>query len=285
MIYVLISVICSVTVSVILKLAKKQGIQHLHLIVWNYPIAALATVLFLKPEAAAIPLSVLPWGLYLSLALLLPTIFLCIAYAIQYSGIVKTEIAQRLSLFIPLLAAFFIFHEAIGINKLVGIAIGIAAILCSIGWKKTGVIAKKGTWSYAVAVFLGMGVIDILFKKVALYRDVSYTYSMLLVFILAMIVAFGFLVYRVVVKKERIQYRAVIWGILLGLFNFGNILFYMKAHQALSSSPSIVFTGMNIGVILLGAVVGVGFFAERLTMLNRIGLVLAVISVLIIAYL
>lgn len=285
MLYVLISVICSVTVSVIIKLAKQGGIQHLHLIVWNYPVAALATLLFLKPGTAAIPLNGLPWELYLSLAVLLPTIFLCIAYAIQYSGIVKTEIAQRLSLFIPLLAAFFIFHEMIGVSKLAGIAVGIAAIFCSIGWKKSGTTKGKGKWGYAVAVFFGMGIIDILFKKVALYREVPYAHSMLLVFILAIVVSFLLLTYRIAMKKERVQFKSVIWGILLGLFNFGNILFYMKAHQALSSSPSVVFTGMNIGVILLGAIVGVGFFGERLTQLNKIGLVLAVISVLIIAYL
>lgn len=285
MLYVLISVICSVTVSVVIKLAKQRGIQHLHLIVWNYPVAALATLFFLKPKMVTVPLSTLPWGLYMSLAVLLPMVFLCIAYAIQYSGIVKTEIAQRLSLFIPVSAAFFIFHEAIGVSKLVGIAVGTVAILCSIGWKKGGIAKGNGTWGYALAVFFGMGIIDVLFKKVALYREVPYAYSMLLVFILAIVVSLLLLTYRVSVTKERIQFKSVIWGILLGLFNFGNILFYMKAHQALSNSPSVVFTGMNIGVILLGAIVGVGFFGERLTRLNKMGLALAVISVLIIAYL
>lgn len=285
MLYVLISVICSVTVSVVIKLAKQRGIQHLHLIVWNYPVAALATLFFLKPKMVTVPLSTLPWGLYMSLAVLLPMVFLCIAYAIQYSGIVKTEIAQRLSLFIPVSAAFFIFHEAIGVSKLVGIAVGTVAILCSIGWKKGGIAKENGTWGYALAVFFGMGIIDVLFKKVALYREVPYAYSMLLVFILAIVVSLLLLTYRVSVTKERIQFKSVIWGILLGLFNFGNILFYMKAHQELSNSPSVVFTGMNIGVILLGAIVGVGFFGERLTRLNKMGLALAVISVLIIAYL
>src|SRR5690606_26137527 len=183
MLYVLISVICSVTVSVVIKLAKQRGIQHLHLIVWNYPVAALATLFFLKPKMVTVPLSTLPWGLYMSLAVLLPMVFLCIAYAIQYSGIVKTEIAQRLSLFIPVSAAFFIFHEAIGVSKLVGIAVGTVAILCSIGWKKGGIAKENGTWGYALAVFFGMGIIDVLFKKVALYREVPYAYSMLLVFI------------------------------------------------------------------------------------------------------
>lgn len=284
MVYVFLSVVCSVLVSVVIKLAKQRGIQHLHLIVWNYPIAVLATLFVLKPQMPAVPFSMFPWSLYLPLGLLLPTIFLCIAYAIQYSGIVKTEIAQRMSLFIPLGAAFFIFDETIGVMKLVGIALGLAALLCSIGWNKRGSTHTGVSW-YALAVFLGMGIIDVLFKKVALYKEVSYTAAMLIVFILAMIVAFTLLLFRVVVKKERIQFKAVFWGILVGLFNFGNILFYMKAHQALSNSPSVVFTGMNIGVILLGSLVGVGFFAERLTFLNKIGLVLAVVAVLIIAYL
>lgn len=285
MLYVLISVICSVTVSVIIKLAKRQKVQYLHLIVWNYPVAALATLLFLKPGAATVSWQALPWSVYLSLAVLLPTIFLCLAYAIQYSGIVKTEIAQRLSLFIPLLAAFFIFHETIGAWKLTGIAVGLVAILCSIGWRKGGGTKQNGTWSYALGVFFGMGIIDILFKKMALYREVPYAYSMLIVFILATVVSFILLAYRISARKEGVQFKSIIWGILLGLFNFGNILFYMKAHQALSDSPSVVFTGMNIGVILLGVIVGIGFFGERLTRLNRVGLVLAVVSVLIIAYL
>src|SRR5690606_36719492 len=136
MLYELISVISSVTVSVVIKLAKQRSIQHLHLIVWNYPVAALATLFFLKPKMVTVPLSTLPWGLYMSLAVILPMELLCIAYAIQYSGIVKTEMAQRLSLFISVSVAFFIFHEAIGASKLVAIALATVAILCSIGWKK-----------------------------------------------------------------------------------------------------------------------------------------------------
>lgn len=283
--YVLISVICSVTVSVIIKLAKQRGIKHLHLIVWNYPVAALLTWQFLSPQLPSSDWFHLPWANYGALAILLPAIFLCIAFAIQYSGIVRTEIAQRLSLFIPLLAAYFLFHEKMATPKLIGIAVGLVAILFSISWQKGGAKDTNGKWVYALAVFVGMGIIDILFKQVALYQHVSYAFSMLVIFVLAMLVAFLFLVYDLRIKKRRLKTASVFWGILLGLFNFGNILFYMKAHRALSESPSLVFTGMNIGVILLGACIGIIFFSERLQLINKIGLVLAVISVLIIAYL
>jgi drug/metabolite transporter (DMT)-like permease len=130
-----------------------------------------------------------------------------------------------------------------------------------------------------------MGVIDILFKQIALFKDVSYAFSMLVVFLLAMVVSFLFLAYDLIANRTRLKIHSIVWGILLGMFNFGNILFYMKAHRALSESPSVVFTGMNIGVILLGAVVGTIAFGERLSVMSRVGLVLAVISVLIIAYL
>jgi hypothetical protein len=42
-------------------------------------------------------------------------------------------------------------------------------------------------------------------------------------------------------------------GGLVGAFNFGNILFYLKAHQAFADNPSTVFAAMNMGVIILGS--------------------------------
>jgi hypothetical protein len=33
---------------------------------------------------------------------------------------------------------------------------------------------------------------------------------------------------------------------LVGAFNFGNILFYLKAHQAFADNPSTVFAAMNM---------------------------------------
>jgi drug/metabolite transporter (DMT)-like permease len=59
----------------------------------------------------------------------------------------------------------------------------------------------------------------------------------------------------------------------------------MKAHRALPDSPSLVFTGMNIGVIAVGALVGVFLFKEKLSKYNKIGVLLAIISVLLIAFL
>lgn len=287
MFYVFFSVICSVTVSVILKMARQYQVDTTQMIVWNYPLAALLTLFLLDPSFAGFSVAQLPWIVYIGLAILLPGIFVAISSSIRYTGIVRTEVAQRLSLIIPLVAAFWLFNETPQVGKLLGVAIGLGAILCSIGWHKGR--NQYGTnhkmWSFPLIVFLGMGVIDILFKTIAQHTGVPYTTSMFFVFVLAMLVAITYLVYVVFSRKKMFSVHAIFWGIALGLFNFGNILFYMKAHRAMPENPSIVFTGMNIGVILLGAVVGTAFFDEKLTKLNKIGLGLAVLAVLIIAFL
>ena len=73
-------------------------------------------------------------------------------------------------------------------------------------------------------------------------------------------------------------------GWILGVANFGNILFYLKAHQALAGKPSTVFSAMNIGVVTLGAIVGLLIFKEKLSALNKLGIVLAIVAIVIIAY-
>ncbi len=286
MVYVLLSVICSVTVSVILKLARRYAVDTSQIIVWNYPATVLCTLFFLRPDWQFDEMSMAPFALYLALAVLLPSIFFALGASIRYAGIVRTEVAQRLSLFIALIAAFWLFNETPQVGKLIGIAIGIAGILCSIGWHKgrNQYGLNHRMWLYPLLVFFGYGIIDVLFKQVAQHTGVPYTTSMLAVFCLAMLVGFAYLVYHISVAKKRFSVLAVFWGLVLGGFNFANILFYMRAHRALPENPSIVFTGMNVGVITLGTLIGIFLFSEKLSFINKIGILLAVVSVFIIAY-
>lgn len=283
MLFVLISVICSVTVSVIIKLARRYSINVTQMIAWNYPVAVLLNYLFFKPKIEIQAINNENWKIYLFLGLLLPSIFLAIAASIRYTGIVRTEIAQRISILIPLIAAFLIFHENPTTQSIIGIAIGIVAVLCSFNWKGDN---KKEAgyryWLYPLIIFFGMGLIDVLFKQVA-QLETAYTTSIFFIFLIALSVSFLYIFGRVISKKERLSLGSAIWGISLGLFNFGNILFYMKAHRAIPDNPSVVFTAMNIGVIALGALIGILVFREKLSMLNKIAILLAVLSILIIA--
>lgn len=83
------------------------------------------------------------------------------------------------------------------------------------------------------------------------------------------------------VNKTQWQGKTVASGLILGALNMGNIYAYIKAHQMLSDSLSVVFTGMNVGVIAVATVVGVFVFKEKLNKINRLGIGLAIVCVLV----
>jgi drug/metabolite transporter (DMT)-like permease len=286
MLYVFLSVCCSVIVSILLKLARRYSIDIAQAITWNYSMAILLTWFFFRPQVQLDSLKQAPFGVYLAVGILLPVIFMIMASSVRVAGIVRTDVAQRLSLIIPLLAAFLLFNEEFNTLKIIGLIVGFAAIICAIPWQKQTANRKilSNAWVYLLVVFFGFGAIDILFKKVALFKDVPYTTSLFVIYILAFVIAFIGLIFRVVNKQTRMVWPHIMFGLILGVANFGNILFYLKAHRALSVSPSAVFSAMNIGVITLGTVVGLFVFNERLSLLNKIGIGLAVIAIIIITY-
>ena len=283
MIYIFFSICCSVFVSVLLKLAKRYKIDTTQAIAWNYSIAALLTWIFFRPQIPSI--NAMPLQTYVVLGILLPSLFVILALSVRYTGIVRTDIAQRLSLFIPVLAAFFIFKEANTTIKNIGISVAFAAIICSVPWQKqdnSKTFSSK--WIYPLLVFIGMGIIDVLFKDLSKISTIPFTTSLLIIFILAFALSISVLLYLFLFKKSRFAFINLICGWILGIGNFGNIFFYMKAHQALSKQPSLVFSAMNIGVIILGSLVGLFIFKEKLSRLNYIGIVLALISIVIFSF-
>jgi drug/metabolite transporter (DMT)-like permease len=212
---------------------------------------------------------------------LLPVLFLVIATSIKLAGIVRTDVAQRLSLFIPVISAFTLFSEKADTIKIVAISVGFIALICLVPWKQKRAVRRKSSysWFYLVIIFIGMGVIDVLLKQVA--KTSNLPSSLFVVFILAFAVSFIGLMYQVSTKKMRFSWPHIPIGWILGIANFGNILFFIKAHQSLASRPSYVFSSMDIGVIIAGAVVGLVIFREKLSLLNFIGILLGVLAIVI----
>jgi drug/metabolite transporter (DMT)-like permease len=283
MFYVFLSICCSVVVSVLLKLAKRYHIDVFQAITWNYSMAILLTWIFFKPQLSN--LAGAPIYNYLALGILFPLLFVIMASSVRLAGIVRTDVAQRLSLFIPIMASFFLFNEAKDLVKIIGIVLAFVAIICSIPWQKSASNrANKGSWFYLLIVFLGFGVIDVLLKQITKVDKIPFTTAIFVVFILAFALSMIALIYQVITKKTRFSWPHIFIGWILGVANFGNILFYLKAHQALSNSPSVVFSAMNIGVIVVGAFIGMFIFKEKLSLLNKIGIVVALLAIIVISF-
>lgn len=280
MLFLILSIICSVIVGVIFKITRKYNTNPIQIVAFNYVFALILCYVTFIPDISQVHTTA-PWNIYIAIGILLPVVFLFLIASIKHMGIVKTDAAQRLSLFIPILAAWFIFKEDFNTYKLIGLLIGFVALLFILR-KNTGNDQNK--WIYPTVVLLGFGVIDILFKQVALYTALPYTTSLFVIFDIALAVSLLVVIYYSVIKKVKLELKNILFGGLVGLFNFGNILFYLKAHKAFSENPSTVFAGMNLGVIVLGSLIGLLFFKEKLSKINFVGIFLALIAIIFIVF-
>lgn len=276
MMYLTIAVLCSVVVSVLLKILRQKKMDIRQTIVAGYPVAFLLTWFLLKPDVGAIHALDNAWGIIIALGILLPAIFIILGRAIESVGMVATDASQRLSLIIPIVAAFLLFGEVLTGTRILGLALGFLALgaLVYRPEHQTMTTQAKQTPLWLFGVWAGYGIIDILFKQVA-KQGAAFPLTLFVSFGLAGTLLFIYLL----ISQVRWQKDALIAGLLLGALNMGNIYAYVRAHQMLHDSPSIVFTGMNVGVIAVATLIGVGVFKERLNRINILGLLLAVCCV------
>ncbi|MGE8226548.1 MAG: EamA family transporter [Stenotrophomonas sp.] len=280
--FLVLSVICSVLVSVLLKLAPRRGVDIAQAVTWNYLAASVLSLLLLKPSLQSLQSGHTPWLALLGLAVALPGIFLVLARAVREAGIVRSDVAQRLSLLLSLAAAFLLFGEQANGWKLAGLGLGLLAIVGVTARDGGSTERSRSSWSWLLGVWAGFALIDILLKQVAAAGTPS-TAALLVSFGIAFVLMLVWQLQRHVSGKSRLTLGNLGFGLLLGLLNFGNILFYVRAHQALPHSPATIFAGMNIGVVCLGALVGVLVFGEKTSVWNRLGLALAVVAIALIA--
>ena len=298
MMYLTIAVLCSVAVSVLLKVLRQKNIDIRQTIVAGYPVAFLLTWVLLKPDVGSIGTLGNAWGIIIALGILLPTVFVILGRAIEAVGMVATDAAQRLSLIIPIIAAFMLFGEVLTGTRTLGLGLGFLALAALVYRPQHAMItqdsrtiqnngitqnngiktAATSTHNHALrtplwlfGVWAGYGIIDILFKQVA-KQGAAFPLTLFVSFGMAGLLLFIYLL----ITRVRWQGNALLAGLLLGALNMGNIYAYVRAHQVLSESPSIVFTGMNVGVIAVATIIGVGVFKEQLNRINMLGILLAV---------
>lgn len=312
------SVAASVAVSVLLKVSRRHAIEVDQAIAVNYPVAALLCLALLRPEPAQVLAPGAPWWVLVMLGVLLPGIFLAMAGAVRHAGIVVSDAAQRLSLLIPLAAAFLVFGETASTAKLAGMAVALGALACLV-WPSRGktpaappvrnepapspfgadagasairpALDDSGAGTAAIrpvrgssnaattlalllCVWAGYGTIDVLFKQMA-RSAVDFSSSLFAAFVLAGLAMGTWLA----VRRTRWRARSMAAGALLGVLNFGNIYFYLRAHQQYPDNPTLVFAAMNVGVIGLGTLVGAWVFKESLPPGKVAGLLLAVAAI------
>ncbi|MFC6276271.1 DMT family transporter [Psittacicella hinzii] len=292
MLYLLFSVCASVTVSILLKLVRNTNISLPQIIFWNYPVAALLA--YFIAGSGQIDFQVYlannSWILLALLGILFPSVFIFMGKAAQNVGIVKADIAQRLSLIFGVSAAFLLFNDVFTPVKGAAIVISFLAIFClmdkgkahsyrglSLDLHRQQYAQSRYTWLWILLVWVGYGVIDILLKYMAVKNFIN---TLVAIFIVAAILMFIYLLF----SRARFNLASLITGAILGCLNFTNIYFYLQAHRAMANQTALVMTTMNLGVVVLATILGTMFLRERVSKVNILGILLAIVAIITLGY-
>lgn len=282
MIYLVLAIIFTVAVSINLKLLKRYYTNAYQAIVFNYPMAIILSWLCFQPDLTVSP-APSQLFLYSLMAFLMISIFYFISRSVATAGIVRTAIAQRLSLIIPVISAFLLFNESISTLKIVGLILGFIAIYTSVPASGKSSSGNLGYW-YPLIVFTGTGVLDIFFNMLTQIPGIPFTQSLFYIFCIAAVLGLSSLIYQKITGKLKLQTKAIFAGIVLGFLNFCSIFFYIKALASESTRPSVIFSALDIGVITLGSIAGLFLFKEKLSKWNKAGLLLAIVAIFILTF-
>lgn len=286
MIYLLLSILSSSIIFVVFKLFKRFEVNTLQAIIVNYFIACSVGYFGFVEEANITEIPSKPWFYgTLILGLLFIIVFNLAAITTQRSGLSVVSVATKMSVAIPVLFGILYFNESTGILKIIGIFLALIAVYLSSIKARTGIAIKKKNLVYPILVFIGSGLIDTLIKFIeAGYvnkTDVALFSST--IFSVAGTIGILVLIFQGFTGNLKITGRNILGGIALGIPNFFSIYFLVMALRNNGFESSTIFTINNVAIVLVSTLLGIILFKEKLITKNWIGIILAIISILLVA--
>ncbi len=292
MIYFLLAVLFTVALYLITRSFPAWKVDSFHAVVFNY-YACVLTGALLTPRffATADTLNWSSKGTFytLLLGILFILVFLLIGKSTQKAGVTSASLAGNLSLVIPVLFGLFIFqnaHKTYTLLNYAGLVLTLPALVMG-SWSNGPTAGiRKQAFIWPILYFLASGANNTLINYLTFtYYDAgSNTLFMIIACLGAVIIGSTVLVIRCVRQKSWPSTRSIAAGLLLGIPNFLSLFFLLKALTHYGNSASFVFPVYNILTMLASAVTAYWLFNEKLNRVNKTGLLIAVIAVVLISY-
>lgn len=218
--------------------------------------------------------------------------FVLIARTVQEFGISITSVVQRMSLLVTVSFAIIYFNETVNIYKIIGIILALAAVVLTSIQSSSSPVPRppknSAKWliMLPIGTFIISGIIETVLQFVQLsvlkgeVGQVEFTTALF-----GTAATWGFLILLVnfMIGRMRFRWKDLLFGIILGIPNFGSIYFLLKALDV-GWEASVIFPMNNVGVIAASAIIALLVFKEKLSLLNRAGIILAIIAIFLMSY-
>lgn len=283
-IYLLLSIVFSTFINLVFKWFSVFKVNKIQAILVNY-LVCFSIGFILSGDFNLLKIIGSDWFKYcIILGSLFVAIFLSMAMTTEKYGVSVNAVSAKMSVIIPVLFAYVYNSERLTIQFVVGILLSLLSIYL-ITKKKQIIIPKKYIY-LPIIVFLGSGTIDTSLKLLELNysNDISINTISYSIFLGAFLVGTTFYTIKNQFNFSNWSSRNIISGIILGIPNYFSIYFLLTAIKSFSLKSAFVFGINNIGIVLLSTLLSVIIFKEKLTLINKFGVLISVLSIFLIAY-
>ncbi|MDZ7765726.1 MAG: hypothetical protein U5K00_15130 [Melioribacteraceae bacterium] len=277
MISLLLTIACSTSIALILKYSSVNKGNSILLIASNYLVASIiGFVMFMIEPEAKFSFSSLIFGAVIGTVFV--SSFFAFSKSIDVAGTALSTLSSRISLFIPVALSILLYSEIPTFFNLLGFAfagITIYLFYLSLRHNKTRTITLKDIL-YLAGLMIGIGIGDFSMKVFQqTHPIVEKQFFIFSIFFFAFIYCFII----IFVKKIPLKRHTILSGSVLGVPNVLSSVFLIAALETI---PGIlVYPLVNIGVILLTALLAFIIWREKIDRLGLFSLFTGVVTIVL----
>jgi drug/metabolite transporter (DMT)-like permease len=185
-----------------------------------------------------------------------------------------------MSVVIPVTIGILFYKDIVNIWIITGVITSLLAFYLTFR-KKGGEKADKKYLLLPLLLFIGNGSNDSLLKhsekfyiggETALFLSTAFLFSF--------IIGTAVLIFDLIKNKRQLKIKHFLAGIILGLLNYASTYFFLKGLSCFQSS--VFFPVFNVSIVVIAALIGYFGFKEKLTKINWLGILLALVAILMI---
>ncbi|MBL7809342.1 MAG: DMT family transporter [Saprospiraceae bacterium] len=290
MLFLLLTVLCSVALGFLFKLFGRWGVDGFQAIVFNYFTCVFCGWIHLGQFPIQQSNFNAPWMPYaLILGLIFISGFNLAAQTVRHFGVTIGAIMQKMSILMTVPFAMLVYDESSGWTKITGFILALAAIVL-VNWTETKKnedisILNKTMWWIPLLTWVLSGFLEVLFVKVQKENLANTADPTFIITIFATAGCIGLVTAIIGYGKNRLtwSWKNLAGGIALGIPNYGSMVFMLWALNS-GLEGSFVFPVANVGIILFTTIGAVTLFHEKLSLINWLGIGFALGAIALISF-
>lgn len=282
MIALALSIVLNSLLFVGFKWFKQKGISLLPAIAANYATCALTGCLFnggTLVDHGDVNILV---GC-ISLGALFFSIFYLMGYSSAHIGVGITGASAKMALIIPVLYGAIVLKEGMDIYKVIALLLALSAVVL-MSLERDGKLDTR-TILIPFIIFAGSGIIDTalnILQLVLKSQGMDTKGAIALTFTGAMCTAITVILIKN--RKQLLDVRSMLFGVLLGIPNYFSIYFMVSALRSGRWASNQFYMLNNTGIMTLCLLLGWLLFREKINVQKGVGFLLAIISIYLVLF-